>query len=123
MAFGGNEDSPQNRTTMGLAFLVVGLVLLMWAWGSWIYRTSKAAPPLAIKNTDVSEGSVRAVGLSSGMIVGGLLLLVIFLAASFVLVRASRRYRQGLLRKDRPATDSSDVWSMHRVKDFSDSDG
>lgn len=123
MAFGSNEDSPQNRTTIGLAFLVVGLILLMWAWGSWIYRTSKAAPPLAVKSSNASEESVRAVGIAPGMIVGGVLLFVVFLAASFVLVRASRRYRQGLLRKSAAPTDSSDVWAMHKVKDYSDSDG
>lgn len=120
MALGGGDESPQNRTTLGLAFLVVGLLLLMWAWGSWIYRTSKAVPPIAVtRAADVPEESARFMGLVPGMLIGGVLLLVVFLAATFVLVRSSRRYRQSLTRKSAAPTDSSDVWSMHRVDDSS----
>ena len=124
MGFGGNDDTPQSRTTLGLAFLLVGLILMMWAWGSWIYRTSKAVPPIAVNRTnDAPDESVKVVRIAPGMIVGGVLLVVVFLAASFVLVRASRRYRQSLGRKAPASTDASDVWSMHKLKNFSDDDG
>jgi hypothetical protein len=120
MIFGGQEeDTPQRRTTMGLAFLVLGLVLLMWAWGSWIYRTSTAAKPIAVGRTaDTPEETVKAVRIAPGMLAGGVLLVVVFLAASFVFVRASRRYRQSLGRRAAPPSDTSDVWSMHKLKDF-----
>jgi uncharacterized membrane protein YidH (DUF202 family) len=121
MALGSSDDTPQNRTTLGLAFLVIGLLLLMWAWGSWIYRTSKAIPPIAVKGAaDSTDESTRFLGVAPGMILGGVLLMVVFLAASFVLVRASRRYRRSLTRRPTVATDASDVWSMHKVRDSSD---
>ena len=125
MIFGGQEqDIEQRRTTMGLGFLVLGLVLLMWAWGSWIYRTSSRAQPIAVdRASDNAEESARAVRIAPGMLLGGVLLFVVFLAATFVLVRASRRYRQSLTRRGAPPSDTSDVWSMHKLKDFDDSGG
>lgn len=125
MIFGGQEqESEQRRTTMGLGFLVVGLILLMWAWGSWIYRTSTAAKPLVVgRAAETADETEKAVRIAPGMLVGGVLLVVVFLAASFVFVRASRRYRQSLVRRGSPPSDTTDVWSMHKLKDFDDSGG
>lgn len=117
-------EADQRRTTMGLAFLVVGLVLLMWAWGSWMYRASSVAKPIAMgRVAEAPEQTQKVVGIAPGMLVGGVLLLVVFLAASFVLVRASRRYRKSLTRRGTSPSDSTDVWSMHKLKDFDDSGG
>jgi heme/copper-type cytochrome/quinol oxidase subunit 2 len=122
-AAGDNQEFEQRRTTMGLAFLVLGLVLLMWAWGSWIYRTSNAAKPIVVGHAETPEEKVKTVAIAPGMLVGGVILFVVFLAASFVFVRASRRYRQSLSRRGSPPTDTTDVWSMHKLKDFDDSGG
>lgn len=125
MIFGGQEqETEQRRTTMGLAFLVIGLVLLMWAWGSWIYRTSTAAKPIVVgRMAEAPDETEKAVRIAPGMLVGGVLLVVVFLAASFVFVRASRRYRQSLTRRGSPPSENTDVWSMHKLKDFDDSGG
>ena len=125
MTAGANsQEIEQRRVTMGLAFLVVGLVLLMWAWGSWIYRASNTAKPIAVSRADGDvEQTVKTVGIAPGMLIGGVILVVVFLAASFVFVRASRRYRQSLARRGSPPTEASDVWSMHKLKDFDDSGG
>lgn len=121
MLFGEHEQDAQKRTTLGLAFLVLGLVLLMWAWGSWMYRTSTAAKPIAVsRSVDAGEESEKAVRIAPAMLVGGILLVVVFLAATFVLVRSSRRYRQSLLKRRGAATTSDDVWAMHRPKEFLD---
>ncbi len=116
-----NREFEQRRMTMGLGFLVVGLVLLMWAWGSWIYRTANAAKPIAVSRAEGDgEQTVKTVGIAPGMLVGGVILVVVFLAASFVFVRASRRYRQSLVRRGLPPSDTTDVWSMHKLKEFPD---
>lgn len=122
MIFGGqDQDIEQRRTALGLAFLVLGLLLLMWAWGSWMYRTSTRAKPIAIERTDsVDDDSEKAVKMAPGMLVGGVVLVVVFLIGSMVFVRASRRYRLSLNRKANAPTDATDVWSMHRLKDYSD---
>ena len=125
MIFGGQEqDSDQRRTTLGLAFLVLGLILLMWAWGSWIYRASNTAKPIAVgRAEDTPNDAEKAVRIAPSMLVGGVLLVVVFLAASFVFVRSSRRYRQSLGRRGAAPSNTSDVWSMHKLKDFDDSGG
>jgi hypothetical protein len=119
-----NREIEQRRMTVGLGFLVVGLVLLMWAWGSWIYRASNTAKPIAVNRAeDAAEQTVKTVAIAPGMLVGGVILVVVFLAASFVFVRASRRYRQSLVRRGSPPSDTTDVWSMHKLKEFDDSGG
>lgn len=121
MLFGEPNQDIHKRTTLGLAFLVLGLVLLMWAWGSWIYRTSTAAKPLVVgRSADAIEEGERAARIAPAMLVGGVLLIVVFLAATFVLVRSSRRYRQSLLKRGAPPTQSEDVWSMHKPREFAD---
>jgi|CXWL01.1.fsa_nt_gi heme/copper-type cytochrome/quinol oxidase subunit 2 len=126
MIFGGEEqDIEQRRTTLGLAFLVLGLVLLMWAYGSWIYRNSTRAQPIAADHQagDEVDVAAKAVRIAPGLLLGGALLFVVFLAATFVFVRSSRRYRQSLSRRSSPPSDTTDVWSMHKLKDFDDSGG
>lgn len=119
-----SREIEQRRMTMGLGFLVVGLVLLMWAWGSWIYRTANTAKPIAVSRVEGDgEQAVKTVGIAPGMLIGGVILVVVFLAASFVFVRASRRYRQSLSRRSSAPSDTTDVWSMHKLKDFDDSGG
>ncbi len=125
MPFGESEqDAQQKRTTMGLGFLVLGLILMMWAWGSWIYRTSTTARPQIIgRSAETTEETEKAIRIAPSMLAGGVLLVVVFLAATFVFVRSSRRYRQSLTRRGAAPTSASDVWSTHRLKDFDDSGG
>ena len=124
MIFGGqDQDIEQRRTTLGLAFLVLGLVLLMWAWGSWIYRTSTRAQPIAVdRASDDADEKAKAVRIAPGMLLGGVLLFVVFLAATFVFVRSSRRYRMSLGRRGAQPSDTTDIWSMHKLKEFPDDD-
>lgn len=41
----GLSGSEQNRIVTAIVLLVLGLLLLLWAWGSWVYRTS---PPESV---------------------------------------------------------------------------
>ena len=122
MLFSGqNQDLEQRRTMLGLAFLVMGLILLMWAWGFWIYRTSTRAQPIAVgKATEDADDSAKAARIAPGMLLGGVLLFVVFLAATFVFVRSSRRFRSSLGRRARKPSDTTDIWAMHKLKEFPD---
>ena len=126
MIFGGQEqDIEQRRTTLGLAFLVLGLLLLMWAWGSWMYRASTSASTstktiAADRDGEPDEKTEKAIRIATPMMLGGVILVIVFLAASFVLVRASRRYRDSLRRTGPKPSDSSDVWAMHKLREFPD---
>lgn len=124
MIFGGpDQDIEQRRTALGLAFLVLGLMLLMWAWGSWMYRASTRSKPVAMERAiSEDEDSEKAVRMAPEMLLGGVMLVAVFLVGSLVFVRASRRYRQSLNRRAGTPTDTTDVWSMHKLKDFPDDD-
>ena len=34
------QEPTHGRTRLGIVVLILGVVFLLWAWGSWIYRTS-----------------------------------------------------------------------------------
>jgi len=121
----GNSDMEQRRSRLGLLFLVAGVLLVLWAWGSWIYRTSTRAASgiVAVDVADDAPVDAAKVIRAAPMVLLGVALVVLaFLVASYVFVRASRRYRQSLERRPNPPTDSTDLWSMHKLKDFDDSD-
>ena len=44
----GSLRSDQSRMRMALVFLVAGVMLLLWSWGSWVYRTSASARQAAV---------------------------------------------------------------------------
>jgi ABC-type Fe3+ transport system permease subunit len=124
MIFGG-ADKEQHRMKIGLVFLVVGVLLVLWAWGSWIYRTSNRTEGVAVAvdvTHDAPAEKVKAVRAAPMVLLSVTLVVLAFLVASYVLVRASRRYRMTLERRANPPTDTRDVWSMHKLKDFEDSD-
>lgn len=131
----GARGTEQHRIRAGILFLSFGIILLVWAWGSWIYRTSatgagtvgsEAVPaPLdgapggsaeGARNPDAT-GVAKALPTFLGV---GFLLVVVFFIGSFVIVRTLRKYREDLERKSPPPTDSEDVWSMHRISEQDD---
>lgn len=114
----GMRGSNQHRTRIGLVFLVIGAGLLLWAWGSWIYRASNPqemegaiALPVPAPNPD----SMRAFLLSPLVIIIGLLLVLMVLFGSHVFIRAARRYR-ALDDRKRAPTPADDVWAMNKLR-------
>lgn len=77
------------------------------------------AAPIAILSRDAPAVGRSVPTVDTGdllqMVVWGFVLLIIFVAASYAIVRFSRRYRAYLLRRPAPPTASDDVWSQHRV--------
>ena len=44
-----------------------------------------------------------------------LIFVLVFLLASYVILRASRRFRESLAKQKPERTDASDVWAMHKL--------
>jgi len=112
---------------MGFLFLILGLLFVFWAWGSWIYRSSVPAQAQAIVGAQ-TVGAEDALGTPGTLakrtevaramwlyllVVGGLVLLVLF--GTYAVVRALRRYRTVLESGGPEHTENGDVWSMHRL--------
>jgi len=51
----GLSGSEQNRIITAIVLLVLGLLLLLWAWGSWVYRTSPPESVTAALGANVEE--------------------------------------------------------------------
>lgn len=59
---------------------------------------------------------------SALLLLVGFLLLLVFLVATYLLVRVGRRIRDNAGRKRPPPTDATDVWSMHKAPEFDEAD-
>lgn len=115
----GMRSPNQHRTRFGLVFLLIGITLLLWAWGSWIYRAAnpmETGRAIAPHVPAPSPDTVRAFLLSPLVIVFGLLLVLLVLFGSYVLLRAARRYRALADRKRPPPTPADDVWAMNKLR-------
>jgi hypothetical protein len=119
----GMRGSDQHRTRLGLLFLVIGIILVLWAWGSWVYRASvpvETEGAIARNVSSPSPDTVRAVRLSPVILLVGLFLVLLFFFGSYALVRAARRYRELADRKRPPPTPADDVWTMNKLRNQGD---
>ena len=55
-------------------------------------------------------------------LVVGFLLLLVFLIATYAMIRGSRRMRKAARHKRPPPTDATDVWAMHKAPVFDEAD-
>jgi len=55
-------------------------------------------------------------------LVVGFLLLLVFLIATYAMIRGSRRMRKAARHKRPPPTDATDVWAMHQAPVFDEAD-
>lgn len=115
----GEPGSEQYRTRVGGLLLLAGVVLLIWAGSSWIYRTN--VPGAFESGASATDGPVdhaanrlTAIRSSPLFVMVALVLIISFFVGSIVIVRVIRGYRDSVLRKAQKATASDDVWAMHR---------
>jgi len=119
----GMRGSDHYRKRLGLPLLVIGIILMLWAWGSWIYRASIPVVREAATVQDIpapSPDTIRAVRLSPLVLLVGLLLVLLVLFGSHALIRAARRYRALAERKRPPPTPADDVWAMNKLRNRDD---
>jgi hypothetical protein len=115
----GTSASSVNRLKLGLVFLALGVVLLLWAWGNWIYRSSNGLSEGSVTVEHVagarSPATMQAVQASPLVLMVGFFLVIVFLVGSYAIVRGSRRLREAILYEKPAPTASDDVWSMHKA--------
>jgi len=100
-------------------FLAVGVVLLVWAWGNWMYRASMPTEEgsFAARRVDSEPrtDALRTARSSSAVLLLGFVLVLVFLVGSYAIVRGSRRFREAFLRPKLRPTSADDVWAMHKL--------
>lgn len=109
-----NEDNQavsedQKRWRIGLAILVLGVVFVLWAWGSWAYRISREEPDDVIvgftQHPDPTAGQVESVSHLQGLPVYiGLLVITVFVGGYVAMLMAQKnRNKKDQMRNDRKA--------------------
>lgn len=73
-----------------------------------------------VAETERASDRAKLAPALSLFVVVGVILLLIFVLATYVLVRAVRRYRRALDRARATPTAAEDVWAMHKVPDQSE---
>lgn len=122
------QESPtpeQTRSRTGMVFLVLGLLLVFWACGSWVYRISADQTAAAAVRHDGVEAGTEKLKAAGGMrllMVVVLVLALVILFGTYAAVRAARRYRAEASRQRASPTAADDVWSMHKLPGSVDDD-
>ncbi len=108
----------QTRIRFGTLSLVLGVLLIAWAWGSWMYRQSvEADVPNSIQAVEPAaqaDQAAPAMALARLLLISFVLILAILLG-SYGLSRSIRRYQARFRHERAPATDTTDVWAGHRL--------
>jgi len=128
----GEEDRKRNRRAL-IVFLI-GLVFVIWAWMNMVVRVMYGASNVPIDLVSPVDGDpVEAPTMSdtqrrekgrllaksaTPLLLVGLLLVLVFLAGTYVLVRSSRRFLDRTRRERAAPTPVPDIWSTHKVPEF-----
>ena len=67
-----------------------------------------------------SQGDARALAMT---LLALLIFVLVFLVATYAIVRASRRFRESLAKQKPEHTEAGDVWAMHKVPEELETDG
>ena len=115
------QGAGDNRIRNGLVLLVFGSLMILWAWGNWLYRASMPKPAVSVVGTeDEAIDTVRAeaVSLLSQILMYSLILVFLVLFGGYAVVRVVRRYRDAADRERAGPGLPQDAWAMHKVPDY-----
>ena len=131
----GMPGTDQYRLRLGGLFASIGVVMILSAWGMWVIRDSDAARAGAILRaggdvvapSTIGGGGDREERIEAARALPMMLLFIFFvvltiLIGTLVIVRAIRRHRVAVEREQAEPTDSSDVWSQHRLPEYEHED-
>ena len=83
----------RNRIRNGLIILVSGVVLVLWAWGCWLFRTDQPGtmPPTMSSETTEASGESGPISTPLLLVASAVVLFVALLGGYAVATRNSRR--------------------------------
>lgn len=118
----GQDSHDQGRLRVGLVILVLGVLLMLWSWGSWAYRLSaeRPDPRIGVTETAVIEPTAEqahAAGAMRYFLIVALAIGLIGLFGSYILLRMSRQFRESASRSRAAPTPYQDVWATHQKPD------
>lgn len=112
-----SNDREKRRVRAALMSLSGGVILIVWAWVSWIYRNS--IPPRANDFAGPVEDPATATDGAMAQMTQLIYVVVVVLLAAFIALmafsRGWRRYMGFLLRRKPRPTQSDCTWEMHRL--------
>ena len=116
----GSSD-PQ-RLRAGYAVLSLGVIILLFAWGTAVWRGPQGEGELAAGHQKLEPPQPNRLLPAAGpvMMLSGAGLLVVLVLSVVAFLRISRSYRRHLLRSPPEPTPTSDVWQMHKVPNMPD---
>ncbi len=112
-----------SRIRLAIVILVIGIVMILWSWGNWVYRASTPPleVPLAQTQSDAPDAlRVKAVSHLPQILMYSLIIGVVALFGGYAVLRASRRYYEAADRKRAGPTVTPDAWAMHKVSHYND---
>ncbi len=99
------DNSEVKRTRVGLVFLIAGISMLLWAWGSWIYRMPATTPDANGNGVSVSDEPSTSLGVLAVVpVLAALAVAIIFLVHRALAKR--ERPRDSATRSSDPPADS-----------------
>ncbi|MFQ5591151.1 MAG: hypothetical protein ACE5HE_08320 [Phycisphaerae bacterium] len=109
------------RIRVAVAILVIGVVLILWSWGNWVYRASVEERPSRAVSTQAAAPDAqrdRAIKVLPQVLAYAAVIVLVALFGGYALLRASRRYREAAGRDRSTPSAVQDVWAMHKTPPY-----
>ncbi|MHC5108767.1 MAG: hypothetical protein ACYTHJ_02675 [Planctomycetota bacterium] len=115
------SNAEQRRFKTGLLTLIGGVLMIVWAWGLWIYRSTAPKARFVEEMADEGQPAVNSSAPASALaqlLIVALILAIVVLVGTLVIKRSWRRFlTDGRSGKTTGASHAGDAWSMHKLPD------
>jgi len=106
---------------VGIVLLLAGVLLILWAWGNWVFRASRPESTSRFFDShaaDLKVQSATAVAVLPQILMYAMAIVLVVLFGSYALVRAFRNYREPFSSSRPPSTPVQNIWRMHKVPEY-----